>query len=349
MSNPNTLWIDADGHVRERDAELREYLPPPYREMDWVQTMPFFPTLDGWPRATTSPGKRDDPDPQAWLQFLDECGLERTFLYPTAGLALGLIQDRRWAVAMARAYNDWLHDRYMRLSSRLVGVALLPVQDVQEAVKELRRAVTELGMRAGLLPAATVLAKSYGHPDFYPLFEEAQRLDCGLAVHGAPSRGFGFDHFPTFIQVHTLEHPFAILVQLTSMMFDGVFELFPRLRVAFLECGAGWVPYMMDRLDEEYERRGQRDAPLLKRMPSEYLRGGNIYVSCEVEERTLPYVLDQMGEDQVFFASDYPHEREHAQYLEDIPAFMKRVDLSEGAKRKVLRDNALRFYGISEP
>jgi predicted TIM-barrel fold metal-dependent hydrolase len=337
--------IDADGHVRERDGELREYLPSPYRDMDWLQTFPFFPTLDGWPRATTSPGKRDDPDAASWLRFLDECGIERTYLYPTAGLGFGLIQDREWAIALARAYNDWLHHRYMRTSPRLIGVALLPIHDVGAAVRELRRAVTELGMPAALLPAANSLGKSFGHPDFRPLFEEAQRLDCALAIHGAPSKGFGFDHFDTFIKTHTLEHPFAVWIQLTSMMFDGVFELFPNLRVAFLECGAGWVPYMMDRFDEEYERRGQRDAPLLKRPPSEYLRGGTIYVSCEVEERTLPYVLEQLGTQQVFFASDYPHEREHSQYLHDLPEFWARSDLSDNAKRGITRDNALRFYG----
>jgi uncharacterized protein len=246
---------------------------------------------------------------------------------------------------VATAYNSWLHDKFMKASSRLQGVALLPVQDVDAAVKELRRVVTELHMKAAMLPAATVLNKSYGHHDFHDLFAEAERLNCPLAFHGGPSKGWGFDYFDAFIKVHTLEHPFAIFNQLTSMMFDGVFELFPKLRVAYLECGAGWAPYLMDRLDEEWERRGERDAPLLKRKPSEYMAGGNIFVSCEVEERTLPYVLDTLGADQVFFASDYPHERSHHEYLHDIPEFLERSDLSETNKRKVLRDNALRFYG----
>jgi predicted TIM-barrel fold metal-dependent hydrolase len=340
--------IDADGHVRERDTEIREYLPKPYRDMDWLQTFPFFPTLDGWPRAITSPGKRDDPDAAIWLSFLDECGLERTFLYPTAGLGHGLIQDLPWAIAMARGYNDWLHDRFMRVSPRLHGVAILPVQDVSAAIEELHHAVNDLGMPAALLPAANVAGKGFGHPEFRPLLAEAERLGCPLAIHGAPSKGFGFDYFDTFIKVHTLEHPFAVLIQLTDMMFSGVFEQFPSLKIAYLECGAGWLPYMMDRFDEEYERRGKRDAPLLTRSPSEYLRDGNIYVSCEVEEGTLPYVLSQIGDDRVFFASDYPHEREHAQYLHDIPEFMERTDLSDAVKRKVLRENALRFYRLNE-
>ena len=347
MGRPPYAVIDADGHVHERDAAIREHLPEPYASMEWVQTHPFFPTLDGWPRAITSPGRRDDPDADSWLRFLDECGLERTFLYPTAGLAHGLIQDRAWAVAIAQGYNSWLHARFMQHDPRLVGVALLPVQNIEAAVQELRRCVTELGMPAAMLPAATVLGKAFGHPDFRPIFAEAERLNCPIAIHGAPSRGWGFDFFDTFIKVHTLEHPAAIFTQLTDMMFSGVFELFPKLRVAFLECGSGWAPWLMDRLDEEYERRGERDAPLLKRAPSEYLRGGNVYVSCEVEERALPHALSAMGEDHILFASDYPHERTHQQYLHDIPEFFERSDLSEDAKRKVLRDNALRFYGAA--
>ncbi len=339
--------IDADGHVRERDDELQQCLPAPYHGMDWLQTFPFFPTLDGWPRALTSPGKRDDPDAEMWVQFLDECGLEKTVLYPTAGLGFGLVQDRQWAITLARTYNDWLYSRYMKVSPRLIGVALLPVQDVGAAVGELRRAVTELGMPAALLPAANGLGKGFGHADFHPLFAEAERLGCALAVHGAPAKGFGFDHFDTFIKVHSLEHPFAVLIQLTDMMFGGVFELFPKLRVAFLECGSGWLPYIMDRFDEECERRGCRDAPVLTRLPSEYIRDSNIYVACEVEERSLPYVLERVGEDRILFASDYPHEREHPQYLEDIPQFLEREDLSDTANRKILRDNAVRFYGLA--
>lgn len=347
MRNAPFLAIDADGHVRERDHELQEHLPAPYHDMEWLRTFPFFPTLDGWPRTLTSPGKRDDPDAEMWIHFLDECGLEKTVLYPTAGLGIGLVQDRQWAVVLARTYNDWLYHHYMKMSPRLIGVALLPVQDVTAAVQELRRAVTELGMPAALLPAANVLGKGFGHADFHPLFAEAERLGCALSVHGAPSKGFGFDYFDTFIKVHSLEHPFAVMIQFTDMMFSGTFELFPGLRVAFLECGAGWLPYMMDRFEEEYERRGQRDAPVLKRLPSEYIRDGNIYVSCEVEERTLPYVLEQVGEDRVFFASDYPHEREHSQYLSDVPEFLEREDISETAKRKILRENALRFYALT--
>jgi predicted TIM-barrel fold metal-dependent hydrolase len=342
--------IDADGHVIEPSQALVGHLGEGFAadNLSGSGTYTLFPSLDGWFRASnlTSPGRRDTPDPAIWLSFLDECGIAQTVLYPTAGLAAGLIQDATWAVTLCRAYNSWLHATYSRTSPRFVGVALLPVQDVAAAVTELRRASEELGFPAAMLCANTVLNKGYGHADFWPLYAEAERLGVALAVHGAPSRGLGFDYLNTFIETHTLEHPVAVMIQLTNMMFQGVFEEFPGLRVAYLECGAGWVPYLMDRFDEEYERRGKKWAPRLRKRPSEYLCGGQVYVSIESEERTLPYVLDLFGEDHVFFASDYPHERSRHEYLSDIPDLEARADLTDANKRKILADNARRFYRL---
>lgn len=337
--------IDVDGHCVERDSQILNYAEYRGKSLKGLDApLSIWPSLDGWFRVASDALAAGDAE--SWVSFLEDTGMEMTFLYPTSGLAFGLIQDRYWAVSLAKAYNDWLYNSYTKRDRRLQGIALLPVHDVPAAVTELRRAVKELGMRGALLPGATVLGKSYGHADFDPLWAEAERLDVALAIHGAPSKGFGFDHFDTFIKTHTLEHPFAILVQLTSMIFDGVFERFPRLRVAFLEAGCGWVPYMMDRMDEEYERRGARWAPALKRGPSEVFRSGQIYVSCEVEERTLPYVLELFGEDHVFFASDYPHERRRDEFLKDIPEFVARTDLSDKAKEKILSRNTQRFYRL---
>lgn len=338
--------IDADGHCVERDSHIAEhaqYRGRPLKEVD-PGCFSYWPSLDGWFRAAAD--RLAEGDPKAWQSFLAATGMELTFLYPTAGLAFGLVQDREWAVSLARAYNDWLHASYTKLDARLQGIALLPIHEVPAAVVELRRAVQDLGMRGGLLPAATVLGKAYGHADFDPLWQEAERLDVPLAIHGAPSRGFGFDFFDTFIKTHTLEHPFAVLIQFTSMIFDGVFERFPRLRVAFLETGVGWVPYMMDRMDDEFAKRGKRWCPFLRRTPSEYIRGGNLYFSCEVGERTLPYVIELLGEDNIFFASDYPHERARPQFLRDIPEFVERTDLADRVKEKILARNAQRFYRL---
>lgn len=339
--------IDADGHVLERDAELHEFLEGRFRGMPRFETYGFFPSLDGWNRGSSVAGKDSEVPATRWLEFLDELGVELSVLYPTAGLALGLIQNPEWACALARAYNSWICEKYTRQSPRLKAVALLPVHEPAEAAKELRRAKEELGLVGGLLPAVTVLHKGYGHRDFDPIFREAERLDMALAVHGAPSRGMGFDFFDKFIQVHTLEHPFAILIQFTHMLFEGLFERFPRLRVAFLEAGSGWLPYMMDRMDEEFEKPHRRGAPLLTKRPSEYIRSGQVWATCEVGEKALPHVLRQFNPRCLMWPSDYPHERLPEMFSHDIPEFMKRRDISEEEKRLILYDNPRAFYRLN--
>lgn len=339
--------IDADGHVMEDHQEVFDYIAP-YKGMRYHATFPLFPFADGWLRGISRAGKRIDPTAEDWLAFQDECGIDASVLYPTGGLALGLLLDKNLAVHVARAYNDWLHDRFTRVSPRLMGVALLPCQDVEEAVKELRRCVTELGFVGAVLTAVTNGVPLYGSAQYHPLWEEAQRLGCPVSIHGGTSANLALDRVDTFLEAHCLEHPYAVITQFTNMMFQGVFELFPRLKVAYLEAGVGWVPWLMDRFDEEFERRGARMAPLLKKEPSEYIKEGRIFFTAEVEEKTLPYVAQLLGEDAILWASDYPHERERHEFMSDLPELRSRTDISEELKAKMLLRNPERFYRFAE-
>src|SRR3954468_18169838 len=101
------------------------------------------------------------------------------------------------------------------------------------------------------------------------------------------------DRFDSFIAVHTVAFPFECMAALTGLVFAGVPAVFPRLKIAALEASCGWVPFLMDRVDEEVERGGGRQAPLLEARRSEYLRSDNFYYGFELEESTLPYVIQR--------------------------------------------------------
>src|SRR5918994_5107265 len=340
--------IDADGHVLENDSELAQYFEGPYKDHKRSGVFSIFPSLDGWPRGFVRGMDKVGTTPaEVWIKFVDEARLQAAVLYPTAGLALGLIQDPDWACVVARAYNNWLYDRYCTVDSRLKGVAMLPVHNPLQAAAELRHAVLEQKMVAGMLPAVTMLNKGYGHRDFYPIYEEAQKLDVPLAVHGAVSRGLGFDFLQTMSMIHTLEHPLAQMIQLTSVVLDGVFDHYPRLRMGFLEAGAGWIPYMMDRMDEKFHIDRKRKHFPLSKLPSEYFKAGHIYVTCETDEKIVDAVVREMGEDFLMYPTDFPHERPAGEFGNDITEFLKRTDLSDDAKRKILSENAKRFYGMT--
>ena len=344
--------IDSDGHVVESDQEIFEYLPPPYKGEEQLFAYPFFPTLDGWHRSarrvTDKSGIRiEKPTGESWLAYLNEANIAATVLFPTAGLAFGLIADPLWAAALARGYNDWVYDKFVRAApERIKLMALIPVQDPPEAARELRRAAQELGAVGAILPAVGP-QKAYGAREFWPIYEAAEECNIMLAVHGAPSYNLGLERLQRLIEVRTLTHPFSQMIQLTSMVFEGVFDAFPQLRVAYCEAGCGWVPFMCERLDLEYGNR-RAQAPELQQRPSEHLRSGRIFFHCELDEGELACAIRALGRDDVFFsASDYPHENKE-EYPEKIETFLARTDLSESAKRRVLWDNPLRMYNLNE-
>jgi predicted TIM-barrel fold metal-dependent hydrolase len=138
------------------------------------------------------------------------------------------------------------------------------------------------------------------------------------------------------------------MVQLTSMLFEGVFERFPRLRVAFLEAGVGWVPYMMDRLDRswdawsgaEYKEFGE----WVKKRPSEYIAGGQVFFTGEGSEESMAYALSRIGNRTLFFASDYPHETNVERAKHEIEELTAKGDLSDETKENILYHNVKRFY-----
>ena len=341
MNRPYPV-IDCDGHITESEAQVRKYMDEPYRS----RGASFLPGGNYWDRNLSGQLGQEAPDPETWLKAMDDGGMEQAVLFGSAmAFNISLIWEPDVAIAVAKAYNQFLYEEFLSASPRLKGVAILPLQDMDEAVKELRRAVMELGMKGAMIPAWG-LHPPLGNKQFFPLYEEAQRLNAVIAVHSGTQgiHHFGADNFERFIEVHTYCFPVGLFKQMTSMMFQGIPERFPELRVGWMEAGCGWLPYWMERMDEEYELRGAVEAPLLKRPPSEYIRDLPWYFHTESGERILPYVISVVGEDSIMYASDFPHW--DAEYPASIDAMLDRDDLTEQAKRKILGENAKRLYGL---
>ena len=347
--------FDGDGHVLEQDRELAEYYEGEYKGLRIFETFGIWPSLDGWARGfimdrEDASRKYTHTDAEVWGEMLELIGADGTVLYPTAGLGCGLISDVKWAVATANAYNNWLEDRYTSKDERLYGVGLLAVQDPQAAAVEIARCATErVRFPAVLMPTQTYTGKTFGDEFFYPIFEAAEKHGMPIALHGAPSRGLGFDHFTEFAKVHALEHPFPLMIQLTDIIFSGVFDRFPNLRIAFLEGGCGWVPFMMDRLDYEYDSLfGTQIRERLKKRPSDYMReGDNFWVAMELGETALKYTIDAIGPDRILYASDYPHEPTEEDLTAELPEFLSSNEYSDDVKQKLVHDNMINFYNLN--
>jgi uncharacterized protein len=238
-----------------------------------------------------------------------------------------------FAVDLSRAYNDYLYDRFLRHESRLKGMAVLPLQDIPAAVSELRRAVKKYGMVGGVLPADG-LPQPLGHPEFHAVYEEANRLGCMLAVHAQNSLRNN-DLFMWRGEAATLAHVWPQMRQFTNLMFSGLLGRLPDLKIAFLEAGCGWVPYLMSKMGS---RMGE--AP----PPANLIERGQIYFQCG-EEMTTRRDLELLGDECLFWASDFPHEG-IVDMKKAVFEFLDREDIPEESKRKISYDNPKRLYRI---
>ncbi len=333
MSTNQFSVVDCDGHIVESIPEMAEFMDEGLRRHSLQPSrnrQGVFPSLDGMhfalregrstekKRITASeyrPGSAED-----WTAFLEQAGIERTVLFTSEGLSVGFIQIPRYAVRVCRAYNDYVYNKYSKVSDRLRLMALIPMQDVSAAVLELRRAVLELGFPGAMLPS-TGLPLHLGHESYWSIYEEAEKLDCALAVHGGSNLGVGLDTFTNFTASHVLHHSVPLMIALTSFIYHGVFDRFPKLRVAFMEGGCGWLSFLIDRMKRDEHFFDSEDQPKLK--PWEYLRNGRILIGCEGSEESLSYVAK-----------------------EEIDEVAERPDLSSEEKQAVLGDNAKRFFKL---
>jgi predicted TIM-barrel fold metal-dependent hydrolase len=345
--------IDADGHVLEDIEGIKRYLPDEWRSNTTTRTQGVFPPLDHMHIHLdhNPPGAFEDPSPAGWVRFLDELGFEAAVLYPTSGLAFGRMIDVDLAIGTARAYNDWLQDTYLARDGRLKGIGLIPLQEPEAAVEELRRVVEDLGFVGGLLPA-NGLKSHYGDKLYWPVYAEADRLGCCLSVHGGAYADLGFEHLNAFPAIHAVGHPLSVAICFASIIINGMPDRFPKVRWGFLEAGVGWLLMALERLEGSFGAFTPYD-PKLQGRPKEnimrHIKEGRIFVGVEGEEPDLAHAVRRLGPEAFVFSSDFPHEVNIQTCKHEVEEVLENDNLSDAAKRAIFADNAERFYGLKLP
>jgi predicted TIM-barrel fold metal-dependent hydrolase len=353
-----TRIIDGDGHIMEDNAGIIAHMASPYREIAQRKGI-VFPPLDHLHagRAAETPPQRDQRPgvgPEGWLAFLDDVGIEWTVLYPTTALAYGKIVSLDYAVEVSRAYNDWLYDTYLKFNPRFKGMAIIPMQDPDEAAKELRRAVTELGMLGAMMPS-NGLPTPLGSKMYWPVYAEADRLGCCLAVHGGAHDRFGMDHMNMYVPVHALGHPWGLTINCASIVYNGIFDRYPRVRIAFLEGGVAWLLLCLERLHASHETHFQYIPPDNFGVregdePGEYIikqiKAGRLFIGCETEELTMPFAIKIVGNQPFLYSSDFPHEVTNESCKHDIAELLESGEITQDDKEAILYRNAERFYKL---
>jgi predicted TIM-barrel fold metal-dependent hydrolase len=364
--------VDADGHVMEPGDLWQAYIEPAFRDraprivrLDDGHTA-FYTDGHLSPQARCiSRGVRDEFarvirthladslrdrfSPESQLRAMDAGGVDVSFLYPTLGLFAASIDplEPAFAIAICRAYNDWLAEFCRVAPRRLRPVAMLTaLHDPEAATAEAVR-VAGLGFRGVFIRPNPVRGRTLADPAYAPLWSACERLGLAVGVHGGVGTHLpdaGADRFDTFFACHAASHPVEQMLAMLALIGGGVLERHPRLRVAFLEAGCGWLPYWLWRLDEHWaQTRGVAGEPALPETPSAYFRR-QCWISFEPDEPALPDLVARIGEDNLLFASDYPHP-DHV-WPETVEAAVA-LPLPDAVKRKIFCDNPARLYGLT--
>lgn len=354
--------VDADGHVQEKFAPWEDLLEEPYKKKAprvvesggrkqllmegriWAKPEGVGCGIGAVPHNRAPQRTTGMVDPVQRIKDMDLEGIQVAVNFgTTAFLSLPFLEDKDYACAIARAYNNWLYQYCQHDSQRLKGVAAVAMQEPSEAAKELRRCAKDFGFVA-VATSAHSAGRNLDHPDFYPFFQTAEELQVPVCVHvGSGRPAAAADRFDNALFVHATTHPFEQMIGVMCIIGGGVLEKFPKLKVAFLEAGAGWVPFWMERLDEHYEYM-QAAVPLLKMPPSEYVRQRDVYFSFEPDETTLPFVMDFIGDDRLVFASDYNHS--DCKFPNVVKEVLAREDIAAASMPKIMGENAKRLYSI---
>ena len=383
-SLPYPGGIDADGHVLEAPDLWERYLEPRLREralrirkdpdgLEYLEIdgRPAKLVRSGMPGGlgamdrvggivlerpdTGSPYVDNAPlgamDPKERIERLDREHLERAFLYPTLGvLWVAECDDEELTQAYVRAYNRWIVDFCRDSNGRLVPIAQLSLGDPGAAERELLRAAED-GARGVWVPPFAHSRKPLGHPDHDRLFSAASEVGLPFGIHptfepkwAAPGRfaemtGGRYGFFINVTAGDAVRHAF------TSLFQFGVFARHPELRVVVLECGASWVGYWLDRMDAVYASpQGGPVRSLAPEKPSVYFRR-QCWISADPDETTLPGVMEVVGPDRFFWASDFPHPDHPPDYIPNLTRLV--ASMPAPTRAALLGRNVLEAYRLT--
>jgi predicted TIM-barrel fold metal-dependent hydrolase len=285
-------------------------------------------------------------DPDSRLKDLDGDGIWAEVMYPNnLVFVLYRLQKPELQIAMCRLYNDWLIDTFGG-NERFVPIATLPVLDIDASIAELQR-TTAKGFRGAALPVhPDECDRPYNHPDYEPLWTKAAESGIPLHFHAGSGREQRPARNPggaVINYVVTVAGAHETVCYLTG---SGVLARHPELRVAMVECGSGWLAWVLHAMDDAYREHHDMVNPKLDMLPSEYFRRQG-YVTFQNDPVGLHNVTFT-GKDCLMWGSDYPHpEGTWPRSAEYLAAQMR--DVPHDVRLAVLWQNAAKLYDIRLP
>ncbi len=290
-------------------------------------------------------------DPHDMLKELEQDGVWGACMQPSQGLFWYRIADSEMLSALCAAYNDWIADFCQPSPDRLKGIGMLNVDDVDAACRELDRCA-RLGLVGAFIPVYPLPDRPYRHAIYDRLWWTAQDLEMPLLLHIAtPRDGIPGCEFTIDINALTAaglaNADYWVRYSLTAMVFAGVFDRYPRLRVGSVEHETGWIPHWLNQMDFTYRERPTLANAWRSReglLPSEYWHR-NMFAEF-MEDDVGVKLLSQIGADNLLWGNDFPHAEstwpQSQQFLDRIF-----TNAPEDARQKITSENTARLFHFS--
>ena len=320
IMEPPDLWLK---HI---DPEYKERAPHIVREGGYDQWYADGDIKFGIVGSNTQAGRRFEApetiqsegvyedvlpggmDPHAHVKDMDIDTVYGGVIFPSMGLTTWVIPSSDLLSAVFRAYNDWLAEFCAPYPGRLKGLAMLNVDSVEEGVTELKRS-KKIGLAGAMIPQRPVFGR-YDSPMYEPLWQAAVDLDMPLAIHIGTSRwrpGGAPAHGNDKGLVEFTNQEYDMKDNVTAILFSGLFERHPSLKIGVAEYEISWAPYLLNRMDRVYAERPNRFASRYKNdaLPSDFFKS-NMFLSFQEDDLGIQ-LREYVGVETLMWGSDYPH------------------------------------------
>lgn len=357
MCEPPSLWVERIDH-RFRDRAPRIVKDPDGKKGSFFicENLPPFRVSGAFAAGKTfdksfMEAGMENAIPGGWnpaerIKDMESDGVAAEVLYTTCAFVLFWLDDATLQEACFRVYNDWLAEFCSYAPSRFAGLGLISLFDIEQGRQELERC-KKMGLKGAMIWASPPEDQPYRSSAYDSFWATAQELEIPLSLHlvtGKSKHSQQDESNLVDLYVRMINRPHEIQDSLLTLIFSGVLERFPRLRLVSAEADVAWVPHMLERADKYFRRFKQGYNVTLSLKPSEYFRR-QVYATFIDDPMGLKTYHLLGGADNIMWSTDYPHQ---ASTFPHTREFIEREfqGVPEADKRKIVCDNAARLYGF---
>ena len=365
--DPNKYFmVSCDSHVNEPTNLWRERLDAQYRDrlprievgengVKWQvsEGMQRSRLLEDHLEGEDKERSKAGADPVQRLKDMERDGVDAEIMFPNKGLAMWATPDPQFAMAQCRVYNDWAWETFGPYNDRMSPMAAVATGDLEGSIAEVER-VAKLGFRGLTLPCKPIYGShdarhpNYNWPMFDRLWAVIQETGLPITFHISTGRDPRAARKDGGAVINYVAHALAPTVEpVACMCASGVFERFPQLRFAGIECGIGWLAWALEAMDEAYKKHHMWAFPKLKLLPSEYFRMHGA-ASFQEDQVGLDLAVKYNLVDNILWANDYPHHE--GSWPHSAQAIERTMGgLTDEQRARILGLNAVRLFKFNVP